>query len=1017
MYLSSKAIGRRLGPQGFKRLGTLLPVGSRFVNSTSNGRDAASSETRTSGRRRAGFLGSKVDLRYPSADMEDSLLQKLSDCLVFSSFLLAPKAKLQSTNPYSVALPDLPRDQIVSSMQKNHFLSNSSLKLIESMLRSPLLGEKVLQLVCPHPGGSSGLEFALDSVCERSNYKVLRLNFHHLFQISNQLTTSKRSDSLKEVRDGPDWKEVFVPHKYWVKSSADTLESTGNDAAAFQEDDDAIDEEFEDYVEDEETEYFADDLDRPKNFPPDIWQLLSSSKAVLEDSESSKSPPLLIKFSNLKNAFVGNSSAAAVPFRQPSFLLKTLYSTPLPILPLSLADGFERFLEQESSISAQKVVIHFSDATEFALSSSQNAALLMELVKRAQKFSFPVVFSCTPSVLDQRNASLPVSWWDKFFTSKKLINRQSHNFASSGGNTELEQKLLLSTVFDHWDFFNGLSFVKIPFLPPPFCFDVHSKNKIQRWTRCLGELQQLAIYRLNLATVSLFAQSSVPPATFLPLLFQELEEAKTGDALIDQWRKSVFDVSEIDQLMTTAAGLADSDSGELGMEQISQAGTLLQSFFPPDPSQVSSSSGASNEAKRSSSSDVQGTTQAAEPSSSNTESSPSEPPSKLDSLDKKHLSTYERKALSCVVDSKRIDFSFNDLILPPSTTHTLQSLVTLPLLQPELFTGILRKHPVSGVLLFGPPGTGKSALAKAVAQSGGANFMNISLSDVFEKYVGEGEKNVKAIFSIARKLSPTVLFLDEVDALFAKREGFRESRRDILNEFMSEWDGLLSGASKTAEESAPPRILVMAATNRPFDLDDAILRRLPRRILVNLPDESARYEILRVHLRSESFSPSLEAELRQIALKTKNWSGSDLKNLCVSAALWSVKEQIWQSLYPEASLNDWQSFEAWGAAFSDLKKAGPLKPSSTRSLTPFHFQLAFKEIGPSLHEDMASMAELIKWDKVFGSGANSPKSRTSFGFSFGNESDGYTFKPEAGEQYVERQSNASLSTKGTFRDS
>jgi SpoVK/Ycf46/Vps4 family AAA+-type ATPase len=103
--------------------------------------------------------------------------------------------------------------------------------------------------------------------------------------------------------------------------------------------------------------------------------------------------------------------------------------------------------------------------------------------------------------------------------------------------------------------------------------------------------------------------------------------------------------------------------------------------------------------------------------------------------------------------------------------------------------------------LFGPPGnylidqgTGKTMLAKAVAQSSGAWFMNVSLSDIFDKYVGEGEKNVKAIFSLARKLNgPCVIFLDEVDALFGTRrsDGSGSNRREVLNEFMSEWDGYM----------------------------------------------------------------------------------------------------------------------------------------------------------------------------------------------------------------------------------
>lgn len=171
--------------------------------------------------------------------------------------------------------------------------------------------------------------------------------------------------------------------------------------------------------------------------------------------------------------------------------------------------------------------------------------------------------------------------------------------------------------------------------------------------------------------------------------------------------------------------------------------------------------------------------------------------------------------------------AMSDLILAPKTKLLLQTLVTLPLLRPELFkSGILSRSSINGVLLFGPPGTGKTMLAKAVAKSSGARFMSISLSDIFDKYVGEGEKHVRAIFTLARKLQPCVIFLDEVDALFAarKQSESNSSRREIMNEFMLEWDGLSSDNNG---------VVVLGATNRPFDLDDAILRRMPRRLLSN----------------------------------------------------------------------------------------------------------------------------------------------------------------------------------------
>ncbi|KAG1437398.1 hypothetical protein G6F56_013129 [Rhizopus delemar] len=117
-------------------------------------------------------------------------------------------------------------------------------------------------------------------------------------------------------------------------------------------------------------------------------------------------------------------------------------------------------------------------------------------------------------------------------------------------------------------------------------------------------------------------------------------------------------------------------------------------------------------------------------------------------------------------------------------------------------------------------------LAKAVAKESGSRMLDIQASDVYDMYVGQGEKNVRAVFSLARKLSPCVVFIDEVDSLMSKRgsDHSSKSHREIINQFMVEWDGLSSDNTG---------VIVMAATNRPFDLDDAVLRRMPRRILGN----------------------------------------------------------------------------------------------------------------------------------------------------------------------------------------
>ena len=183
---------------------------------------------------------------------------------------------------------------------------------------------------------------------------------------------------------------------------------------------------------------------------------------------------------------------------------------------------------------------------------------------------------------------------------------------------------------------------------------------------------------------------------------------------------------------------------------------------------------------------------------------------------------FEKRIRPEVIPASEIGVTFDDIGALADIKESLQELVMLPLRRPDLFKGGLLK-PCRGILLFGPPGTGKTMLAKAIANDAGASFINVSMSTITSKWFGEDEKNVRALFSLAAKVAPTIIFVDEVDSMLGQRarSGEHEAMRKIKNEFMSHWDGLLS---KTGE-----RILVLAATNRPFDLDEAIIRRFERR--------------------------------------------------------------------------------------------------------------------------------------------------------------------------------------------
>nr|XP_043640008.1 uncharacterized protein LOC122611104 [Erigeron canadensis] len=320
---------------------------------------------------------------------------------------------------------------------------------------------------------------------------------------------------------------------------------------------------------------------------------------------------------------------------------------------------------------------------------------------------------------------------------------------------------------------------------------------------------------------------------------------------------------------------------------------------------------------------------------------------------------FEKRLLADVIPPSDIGVTFDDIGALEKVKDTLKELVMLPLQRPELFCKGQLTKPCKGILLFGPPGTGKTMLAKAVATEAGANFINISMSSITSKWFGEGEKYVKAVFTLASKISPSVVFVDEVDSMLGRREnpGEHEAMRKMKNEFMVNWDGL---RTKDTE-----RVLVLAATNRPFDLDEAVIRRLPRRLMVNLPDAPNRAKILQVILAKEDLSPDMD--LDAVANMTEGYSGSDLKNLCVTAAHRPIREILEKEKKERA------------AAIAEGKPAPALSESSdVRPLNLEDFKTAHEQVCASVSSESVNMNELVQWNELYGEGGSRRKKSLSY---------------------------------------
>ncbi|OLY77931.1 Fidgetin-like protein 1 [Smittium mucronatum] len=260
---------------------------------------------------------------------------------------------------------------------------------------------------------------------------------------------------------------------------------------------------------------------------------------------------------------------------------------------------------------------------------------------------------------------------------------------------------------------------------------------------------------------------------------------------------------------------------------------------------------------------------------------------------------------------------------------TIMEIVVWPMLRPDLFNGL--RGPAKGLLLFGPPGTGKTLIGRCIASQSSATFFSISCSSLTSKWVGEGEKMVRAMFAVARAKQPSVIFIDEIDSLLSQRsDGENEATRRIKTEFLVQFDGV----GTTAEED---RILVIGATNRPQEIDEAARRRFTKRLYIPLPDMEGRKAIVKNLLTKQDHCVT-EEQIAEIGKLTDGYSGSDMNWLCREAALGPLR-----------TISDIENV--------DLSDVEPVNFD--------HFVVALKQIRASV--SCSDLDFYVDWDSKYGS--------------------------------------------------
>lgn len=288
-------------------------------------------------------------------------------------------------------------------------------------------------------------------------------------------------------------------------------------------------------------------------------------------------------------------------------------------------------------------------------------------------------------------------------------------------------------------------------------------------------------------------------------------------------------------------------------------------------------------------------------------------------------------AIEDAIVSEKPDVTLADVAGLADVKKALREAIVLPLMRPDLFTG--SRRPWKGILLFGPPGCGKTLIAKATAGNIDATFFNISAATLVSKWLGESEKLVKNLYDIAKKKQPSIIFIDEVDSLTQTRGGSGENdaMRRVKTQLLTSMEGLSSDGSD--------RVVTIGATNVPWEIDAAFRRRFERRIYVPVPDSDARAKVFEVN--SKGIDLDDDVDFAELAILTDGYSGSDIANICREAIFAPVRE-----------------LDATGALDDATIKARKVKQSD--------YLAALQNVRSSI--GLNELKQFDKWESEYGAG-------------------------------------------------